>query len=97
MADTHTKGSLVWVKDATEGWVKGVVQQVRADGVDVKVESGATSTHKPEDAPLQNPSARMGVEVWSWVSYDGRLSPPTIGTVSESCLAKRVLEFTSGH
>ena len=63
MADTHTKGSLVWVKDATEGWVKGVVQQVRADGVDVKVESGATCTCKPEDAPLQNPSARMGVEV----------------------------------
>lgn len=65
MADTHTRGSLVWVKDATEGWVKGVVQQVRPESVDVKVESGTITTCKSEDAPLQNPSARMGVEVCS--------------------------------
>lgn len=64
MAEHHTSGSLVWVQDATEGWVKGVVEKVLPDHkLQVKTASGTVLNCKPEDAPLQNPSARMGVEV----------------------------------
>ena len=63
MAEHHTAGSLVWVQDQAEGWVKGVVQRVVGDKLEIKAESGTQLTSRPEDAPLQNPSSRMGVEV----------------------------------
>ena len=55
----------MWVRDAEEGWVKGVVEAVAATALDVKLESGKVQTFKPEDCPLQNPTARLGVEVSS--------------------------------
>ena len=63
MTEHHTTGSLVWVQDAGEGWVKGVVNKVLQSTLEVKTDSGALVTCKPQDAPLQNPSSRMGVEV----------------------------------
>ena len=63
MAEHHTAGSLVWVQDTAEGWVKGVVEKVVQDKLQVKTANGSVQTCKPEDTPLQNPSSRMGVEV----------------------------------
>ena len=56
-------GSLVWVKSAEEGWEKGVVQLVAPDALDVRLESGKAASYRPEECPLQNPTARAGVEV----------------------------------
>ena len=53
----------MWVKDLEQGWVKGVVQSVSPTALDVKLESGTVSSFKPEECPLQNPTARMGAEV----------------------------------
>ena len=62
MSDYHTQGSLVWVSDA-EGWVKGTVQKVQGEKLLVQNEKGAVALYRAEDCPLQNPLARMGVEV----------------------------------
>ena len=53
----------MWVKSAEEGWEKGVVQHVAADALDVKLDSGRVARYRPEECPLQNPTARAGVEV----------------------------------
>ncbi|KAK9815009.1 hypothetical protein WJX73_004719 [Symbiochloris irregularis] len=69
MSEQHTTGSLVWVQDSAEGWVKGVVQKVSKDGLQVKTQSGSVVSCKGEDAPLQNPTTRMGVEDMTTLSY----------------------------
>lgn len=63
MAEHHTAGSLVWVQDANQTWVKAVVERVAADKLEVKTSDGNIVACKPQDAPLQNPTSRMGVEV----------------------------------
>ena len=63
MATYHTSGSLVWVHDAADGWVKGTVEKVDGKKLLVRTEKGSVASFAPEDCPLQNPLARMGVEV----------------------------------
>ena len=63
MASHHTAGSLVWVHDQQQGWIKGEVLKVEAGKLKVRTEKGAVEAFLPEDCPLQNPTSRMGVEV----------------------------------
>jgi Myosin N-terminal SH3-like domain len=63
-ATVHTLGSLVWVVDATVGWVKGEVTKVLPKNqLQVKLEDGRSGTFEAADCPLQNPVSRGGVEV----------------------------------
>ena len=63
MGDHHTAGSLVWVLDQRQGWIKGTVLKVEGAQLRVRTEEGQVGLYKPEDCPLQNPTSRMGVEV----------------------------------
>ena len=63
MTDYHTAGSLVWVHDQQQGWIKGGVQKVEGGKLRVRTEKGDVGLYQPEDCPLQNPTSRMGVEV----------------------------------
>jgi hypothetical protein len=63
MTDYHTAGSLVWVHDQQQGWIKGDVQKVEGGKLRVRTEKGDVGLYQPEDCPLQNPTSRMGVEV----------------------------------
>ena len=65
MASHHTAGSLVWVQDPQQGWIKGDVLKVEAGKLKVRTEKGAVEVFLPEGCPLQNPTSRMGVEVRS--------------------------------
>ncbi|KAG1657561.1 hypothetical protein FOA52_006761 [Chlamydomonas sp. UWO 241] len=63
VAESHTQGSLVWVADPAESWVKALVTNVAKDGVvTVTTEGGKIVKCKAEDAPIQNPDQRGGVE-----------------------------------
>jgi hypothetical protein len=59
----HTQGSKVWVKDPVEIWIKGEVIKVDGQSVVVKTEGGQEVRVAGEDAPIQNPDVRGGVEV----------------------------------
>lgn len=63
VAESHTQGSLVWVADAAESWVKAEVKKVEDGVVTVTTEAGKTVKCSPEDCPIQNPDQRGGVEV----------------------------------
>ena len=63
MGDHHTAGTLVWVNDPQDGWIKGEVLKMEDKKLKVRTEKGAVGLYIPEDCPLQNPMSRMGVEV----------------------------------
>lgn len=49
---THTVGTLVWIADKAETWIKGKVEKVVGDKISVKTENNEVKEVKPEDAPL---------------------------------------------
>ena len=49
---THTVGTLVWVADKVETWIKGEVVQAMGDKIQVKTEDGQLVEAKPDDCPL---------------------------------------------
>jgi hypothetical protein len=62
--ESHTQGSLVWVADAAESWVQAEVTKVEVGLLTVVTTEGEKTVKcKPEDAPIQNPDQRGGVEV----------------------------------
>lgn len=63
MGEHHTTGTLVWVHDPQEGWVKGEVMKMEGKKLKIRTEQGNVAVYLPEDCPLQNPMSRMGVEV----------------------------------
>ncbi|KAK9809830.1 hypothetical protein WJX72_000004 [[Myrmecia] bisecta] len=69
MADYHTAGSLVWLQDPQQGWIKGEVLKVEGAKLKVKSEKGVEGLYNPEDCPLQNPGGRGGVEDMTTLSY----------------------------
>ena len=71
MSDVHTVGSHVWVRDDADSWKKGEVIKLEGGSLVIKVEGGQQASCKPEEAPIQNPDTRGGVEV----SLEGPLSP----------------------
>lgn len=64
-SDVHTIGTRVWVRDEVDSWKKGEVIKVDGGSLQVRVEGGATVTVKAEEAHIQNPDSRGGVEVRS--------------------------------
>ncbi len=65
LGDVHTIGTHVWVKDDEESWRKGDVAKLEEGFLVIKAEGGKTVTCKPDEAPIQNPDTRGGVEVRS--------------------------------
>ena len=63
MSDVHTVGSRVWVRDEADSWKKGEVIKLEGESLVIKVEGGQQVSCKPEEAPIQNPDTRGGVEV----------------------------------
>jgi hypothetical protein len=61
--DVHTQGTRVWVRDQANSWVKGEVLKIDGGNLSVRVEGGETVKCKPEEAHMQNPDSRGGVEV----------------------------------
>ena len=62
-SDVHTIGTRVWVRDDAESWNKGEVLKLDDGNLVINVEGGKQVKCKPEEAPIQNPDTRGGVEV----------------------------------
>ena len=61
--DVHTIGTRVWVGHEMDSWAKGEVIKLEGGSLVIKVEGGEQKKCKPEEAPIQNPDTRGGVEV----------------------------------
>ena len=70
-SDVHTIGTRVWVRDEAESWQKGEVLKLEEGTLVISVEGAKQVKCKPEEAPIQNPDSRGGVEV-RWI-YASRL------------------------
>ncbi|GLI63183.1 hypothetical protein VaNZ11_005953 [Volvox africanus] len=66
----HTVGTLVWIKDEEEAWIKGEVIKVENGFVVVRTDAtGAEVKCSSEDAPLQNRDNNRGVDDMTRLSY----------------------------
>jgi myosin-5 len=62
-SDVHTVGTRVWVKDEVESWKKGDVLKLDGENLVITIDGGKHISCKADDAPIQNPDTRGGVEV----------------------------------
>ena len=63
-SDVHTIGTRVWLRDdGPDSWRKGEVLKLEGGSLVIKVEGGKQTKCSPDEAPIQNPETRGGVEV----------------------------------
>lgn len=68
-SDVHTQGTRVWVRDEVDSWKKGEVTKVEDGVLMIRSEKGEVVKCKPEDAHIQNPDSRGGVEDMTRLPY----------------------------